>query len=85
MSVKIRLQRHGRKKKPFYRIVVMDSRNRRDGRPIEDLGWFDPLNDTLSLKLERFDYWIGVGAISSERVGSIAKKQKKEVLTEVKV
>ena len=55
MSVKIRLQRHGRKKKPFYRIVVMNSRDRRDGRPIEDLGWFDPLNDDLSVKIERLD------------------------------
>ena len=80
MSVKIRLQRHGRKKKPFYRIVVMNSRDRRDGRPIEDLGWFDPLNDDLSVKIERLDYWTSVGAISSERVTSIVKKAQKEAI-----
>jgi len=74
MSVKIRLQRHGRKKKPFYRVVVMNSRDRRDGRPIEDIGWFNPLTDEISIRSERYDYWLGVGAIPSERVVSIKKK-----------
>ena len=52
MSTKIRLKRNGRKKKPFYRVIVIDSREKRDGRSIEDLGWFDPLKDLVSLKLE---------------------------------
>ncbi len=78
MSTKIRLKRNGRKKKPFYRVIVIDSREKRDGRSIEDLGWFDPLKDLVSLKLERFNYWCGVGAIPSERVLSLAKKQKDE-------
>jgi small subunit ribosomal protein S16 len=76
MSTKIRLKRAGRKKSPFYRIVVIDSREKRDGRCIEDLGWFDPLKDLVSIKLNRFDHWFKVGAIPSERVNSIAKKQK---------
>ena len=76
MSTRIRLKRLGRKKKPFYRVVVIDSREKRDGRSIEDIGWFDPLNDTVNLKLERFDYWTGVGAIPSERVTSLVRKEK---------
>jgi small subunit ribosomal protein S16 len=76
MSTKIRLKRAGRKKKPFYRIVVIDSREKRDGRSIEDLGWFDPISDAISLKLDRFDHWFSVGAIPSERVSTLAKKQK---------
>lgn len=76
MSTKIRLKRAGRKKRPFYRIVVIDSREKRDGRSIEDLGWFDPLSDAIVLKMERFEHWTGVGAIPSDRVSSLAKKQK---------
>lgn len=76
MSTKIRLKRSGRKKKPFYRIVVIDSREKRDGRPIEDIGWFDPLHDLISIKLERFDHWFKLGAIPSERVQTLAKKQQ---------
>jgi small subunit ribosomal protein S16 len=80
MSTKIRLRRSGRKKKPFYRVIVIDSRDRRDGRCIEDLGWFNPLTDACSLKLERYDYWRGVGAIASERVEYIVKTHKSSSL-----
>lgn len=79
MSTRIRLKRLGRKKKPFYRIVVIDSREKRDGRSIEDIGWFDPLTDAINIKVERFDYWAGVGAIPSERVTSLVKKQSNKV------
>ena len=62
MSVKIRLQRLGRKKRPFYRIVAIDSKKRRDGLEIERLGWYDPIaQDNLSIKLdeEKTKYRIG--------------------------
>ena len=77
MSVKIRLQRLGRKKKPFYRIVAIDSKKRRDGLEIERLGWYDPVvKDDLSMKLneERTKSWIEQGAIPSDTVKSLMKK-----------
>lgn len=70
--VKIRLSRSGAKKRPFYHIVVTDSRNKRDGRRIERIGFFNPVakgqEERLRLDLERVDYWAGVGAQLSERV-----------------
>ena len=73
--VKIRLSRGGAKKKPFYHIVVADSRNKRDGRRIERIGFFNPMargqEETLRLDLERVDYWTGVGAQISERVSHL--------------
>ncbi len=75
--VSIRLSRGGAKKRPFYHIIVTDSRNKRDGRPIERLGWFNPgaAADGESLKIdrERVDYWLGQGAKPSERVASLLK------------
>lgn len=76
MSVAIRLRRIGRKKKPFYRVVVIDSRDRRDGDGIEELGWFNPMSDEVSINMERTNYWISVGAKPSERVATIIKKEK---------
>lgn len=70
--VKIRLSRSGAKKQPFYHIVVTDSRNKRDGRRIERIGFFNPVargqEERLRLDLERVEYWKGVGAQYSERV-----------------
>ena len=70
--VKIRLSRSGAKKRPFYHIVVTDSRNKRDGRRIERIGFFNPVargqEERLRLDLERVEYWTGVGAQLSERV-----------------
>ncbi|MCK5876230.1 MAG: 30S ribosomal protein S16 [Candidatus Marithrix sp.] len=75
--VSIRLSRGGAKKRPFYHIVVTDSRNRRDGRFIERLGFFNPVargrDEPLRLDLERANYWIGVGAKPSERVANLIK------------
>jgi small subunit ribosomal protein S16 len=73
MSLRIRLSRGGAKKRPFYRIVVADSRKPRDGRYIERLGTYNPMvakdnPDRLSLKDERIKYWLDVGALPSERV-----------------
>jgi small subunit ribosomal protein S16 len=79
MPVKIRLARHGAKKRPFYRIVVADSQSRRDGRFIENVGTYNPLTESASitLKSERLAYWIGQGAIPTTTVKSILKQAKK--------
>jgi small subunit ribosomal protein S16 len=75
--VTIRLSRGGAKKRPFYHVVVTDSRNRRDGRFIEQLGFFNPIatggETKLNLKHERVAYWLGCGAQPSERVAKLLK------------
>lgn len=70
MAAKIRLRREGKKKQPFYRVVVADSRSPRDGRYIEDLGFYQPLHDpsTISIDAERALHWLRVGAQPSEPV-----------------
>lgn len=77
MSVKIRLARHGAKKKPFYRIVVTDSETPRDGRFLENVGTYNPLvdSDQVVLKQERIKYWIDQGAIPTDTVKSLLKKE----------
>ena len=79
--VSIRLSRAGAKKRPFYHLVVTDSRNRRDGRYIERLGFFNPLGkeseENIRIDLARVDYWIGQGAQPSDRVASLLKKLRK--------
>ena len=64
MAVAIRLKRLGKKKKPVYRLVVADQRNQRDGATIEEVGFYDPLQDpvVLNVKEERVKYWLSVGA-----------------------
>jgi small subunit ribosomal protein S16 len=81
MAVKIRLKRIGTKNAPAYRIVVADSRSPRDGRFIEELGWYDPKRktDTFKLNVERAGYWISKGAQPSETVASFIKKAGKAV------
>jgi len=76
MAVKIRLARHGRHKRPFYRIVVADSRSPRDGRFIEVLGTFDPLSDASGIRVDaaRTQGWLEQGAQPSETVKQILKK-----------
>ena len=77
MSVKIRLARHGAKKRPFYRIVVADSEAPRDGKYLENVGTYNPLLDPaeVNLKAERIKYWIDQGAIPSDTVRSLLKKE----------
>ncbi|MBT8368459.1 MAG: 30S ribosomal protein S16 [Deltaproteobacteria bacterium] len=77
MAVKIRLARHGGKKKPFYRIVVADSECPRDGKFLENVGTYDPLYDPakVSLKSERIKYWINQGAKPSDTVRSLLKNE----------
>ena len=79
MAVVLRLKRIGRRNRPSYRICVMDSRTRRDGRPIEELGFYDPLQAAdsdakFSLKEDRARYWLSVGAQPSETVASLLKR-----------
>ena len=80
--VTIRLSRGGAKKRPFYTVVVTDSRNRRDGRYIERIGFFNPIasgNEArLNLNQERLQYWLGNGAQPSERVVSLIKEQSRQ-------
>jgi small subunit ribosomal protein S16 len=73
--VKVRLARFGRKKRPFYRIVVTDSRKRRDSGWIESIGYYNPLTEPKEIKidLDRLNYWLGVGAKMSERVEKLKK------------
>ena len=80
--VTIRLSRGGAKKRPFYTVVVTDSRNRRDGRCIERVGFFNPIASgkdvRLSLDQERLQYGIGHGAQTSERVASRMKEHSRQ-------
>ena len=75
--VTIRLARGGAKKRPFYHIVVTDSRNKRDGRYIERLGYFNPMavasEQSMRVDLDRVDYWVGQGAQPSDRVRGLIK------------
>jgi len=74
--VKIRLKRMGMRKKPFYRIVVADERNARDGRFIEEIGYYNPVTEPMTLKVdeERAKYWLGVGAQPTDTTRSLLKK-----------
>ncbi len=79
--VTIRLSRTGAKKRPFFHIVVTDSRNPRDGRYIERVGFFNPIatggEERLRVDRERIDYWISQGAQPSERVAALVKQAAK--------
>ena len=77
MAVKIRLRRIGAKKAPFYRIVVADSRYPRDGRFIEEIGYYNPLTDPAEIKVdaEKAKKWIANGAQPTDTVRALLKKQ----------
>ncbi|CAL4323680.1 30S ribosomal protein S16 [Buchnera aphidicola (Eriosoma lanigerum)] len=80
--VKIRLARHGVKKRPFFKIVIADSRFRRDGRFIEKIGFFNPIaagkEQNLFINIQRVKYWIQKGAQLSNRVKYLIKNQTQE-------
>jgi len=78
MSVKVRLARHGAKKRPFYRIVAADIESPRDGRFLENLGTYDPLKDPAEVVLhtDRIHYWLDRGGVPSDTVRSLLKKEK---------
>ena len=77
MAVKIRLARHGAKKRPYYRIVVADNECPRDGRYLETIGTYNPLPQPaeVDLKDERVKYWIAQGAVPTDTVKSLLKKK----------
>jgi small subunit ribosomal protein S16 len=83
MAVVMRLKRMGRRNRPFYRICVMDVRTRRDGRAIEELGHYDPINPDkgrhFELNEERAQFWITEGARPSETVASFLKERGIEI------
>ena len=76
--VRIRLTRRGAKKKPFYRVVAADSRSPRDGRFIEQLGYYDPMKTPheVKLDLDRVDFWISKGARPSDTVAHLIEKYR---------
>ena len=76
MTVRIRLQRLGKPKRPYYKVVAIDSRSKREGAPIEVLGQFDPMlkENKAKLNKERIEYWIKQGAQPSRVVSSLIKK-----------
>ena len=80
MAVRIRLQRFGSKKRPYYRIVSADSRAKRDGRFLEQVGTYNPMQSPhkITFKQERYDYWVSVGAQPSDTVRSLFSRFKND-------
>jgi small subunit ribosomal protein S16 len=83
VAVRIRMKMMGRKHRPFFRIVAIDSRQPRDGRILEELGTYDPMmkakENRITLNPERFRYWQSVGALASERVTILYNKYMKKL------
>jgi small subunit ribosomal protein S16 len=79
MMVKIRLSRAGAKKRPFYSIVAIDGHDRRDGRPLEYLGTYDPVTTPKKIQLdaEKIDAWVKKGAQLSDAVGALLREQRR--------
>ena len=80
MAVRIRLQRFGAKKRPYYRIVAADGRMPRDGRFLEQVGTYDPMKNPaeIRLKVERLDHWVSVGAQPTDTVASLLRRYHRE-------
>ena len=76
MATKIRLKRIGRRNRPFYRLIVIDSRKRRDGAAIEEIGWYNPIdkNHSYEIKSDRLFYWLEQGAIASNAAKKLMKR-----------
>jgi len=79
MAVRIRMRRSGRRNRPFYRIEAFDSRTARDGKCIESLGTYDPLEENpekqIAVKQDRLEHWVSCGAKASETVATLLKKR----------
>ena len=80
MAVHIRLQRFGAKKNPFYRIIVADSRAKRDGAFLEQVGTYDPMKSPseIKLSLDRVDHWIKTGAQATDTTASLIRRFRRE-------
>ncbi|MCA6069670.1 MAG: 30S ribosomal protein S16 [Endomicrobium sp.] len=78
MAVRLRLQRRGKPKRPYYRVVAVDQRSKRDGEPIEILGQYDPIavDNKFNVNMDRVNYWLGTGAQASETVAALIKKNR---------
>ena len=80
MAVRLRLKRMGRRHRPFYRVAAIDTRKKRDGRVLEELGHYDPIapeaEKQLALKMDRIDYWLGVGAQPSDTVRRLIERSR---------
>ncbi len=85
MAVKIRMKRLGAKKRPFYRVVVADERSPRDGKFIEEIGYYNPISEPKEFKInmERVDYWISVGAKPSKTVARLLKTDFEDLARQV--
>lgn len=79
MAVKLRLTRSGSKKRPFYRVVAINSGTRRDGRPLEFLGYYNPMSNPAEVKIdtEKVEKWLALGAEPSDTVRSLLKQVSK--------
>lgn len=79
MPVTIRLTRMGSKKRPFYRIVAMNTQSRRDGRPLEFLGYYNPMTNPAEIKVDeaKLQVWLDRGAMTSDTVKSLLRQNKK--------
>lgn len=88
MALKIRLRQQGRAKRPFYRVVVTDSRRPRDGRYVETVGWYNPLEveaeKSLNIKSDRVEHWLENGAILTEKAEALVAKAAPDVVKALK-
>ncbi|MBT3394261.1 MAG: 30S ribosomal protein S16 [Waddliaceae bacterium] len=88
MALKIRMRRQGRRNRPFYRIVVANSESPRDGRHVEVIGWYNPIekedDKILSIDVERVKHWLEAGAQPTEKVEHLIAKVAPEVIKERK-
>ena len=88
MALKIRLRKQGRTNRPFYRMVVTDSRNPRDGRYLESLGWYNPIETetekVLSVKPDRIQYWLEKGAQLTEKTEALVSRAAPDVMQVMK-
>jgi small subunit ribosomal protein S16 len=78
MAVRLRLQRRGKPKRPYYRVVAIDQRAKRDGEPIEILGQYDPIaqENKFNVNMDRVNYWLETGAKASETVAVLIRKSQ---------
>ncbi len=76
--LKLRLKRTGRKRLPSYRLVIMENKSRRDGRPIDELGYYDPITKNYKFDLDKIKKWLNYGAQPTETVLSLLKKAEIE-------
>lgn len=84
MALKIRLRQQGRKNRTFYRLVVTDARSPRDGKYVEALGWYNPIEEAddkqLSIKADRVQHWLSVGAQLTENAENLIRKSAPEII-----